>query len=220
MPIDEATLTQYALGILDKAESKIVRREISASPALQAELVLIEQSLQQLAVAEKPRDPGHRLRNKVLNSIQDNTRYHGFIERFAALFDLDKLISEKLLAKIDQPMDKDWETTLFPGVNIIQFAGGPRVASATCGIVQVKPGKLFPAHQHQAGESLLVLKGTALDDKQKKLSAGDMVHFTAGSSHSLRILGEESFVFAVVLQKKNKWLLFKTLIDYMRIKKR
>ena len=218
MPIDEEILIQYALGILDGREDKAVQQEITASPALQKELASIHNALQHVALAEKPLSPSERLRNLVLDSTREKTRYNGFIERFSDLFDLDKLTSKNLLSKIDHVSDNDWESTLFSGVNIMKFAGGPRVASATCGIVQVKPGKLFPAHQHQGEESLFVLKGVARDDAAREFSAGDMLLFSAGSQHSFRILGDETFVFAVVLQKKNKWLLFKTLIDHFRIK--
>ena len=63
----------------------------------------------------------------------------------------------------------------------MKFAGGPVVASATCGIVQVKPGKLFPAHQHQGDETILVVQGTARDDQAKELTVGDKLSFSAGS---------------------------------------
>ena len=101
----------------------------------------------------------------------------------------------------------------------MKFSGGPNVESATCGIVQVKSGVLFPAHQHQGDEQILVLQGFAKDDQSRVLSAGDRLNFKAGSKHSFRILSEENFVFAVVLNKKNKWLLGKTLLDLLRVKK-
>jgi len=218
MPVDDAILTQYALGILDDEEYKTVQEEITASPVLQKELASIQNTLQTVALAEKPIHASTNLRNSVLGSIQEKTRYDGFIDRFAGLFDLDRLSSINLLSKIENILDKDWESTPFSGVNIMKFAGGPQVATATCGIVQVKPGKLFPAHQHQADEKILVLKGVAQDDKGKDFRAGDMFLFSAGSQHSFRIIGDETFVFAVVLQKDNKWLLMKTILDTLYVK--
>ena len=219
MPINETILTQYALGILDDEESRAIQREISASPTLQKELIMIRQALQPLALAEKPIHPSDHLRNNVLSSIRDQTRFDGFIERFADFFDLDRPTSENFLVKIDLESDPVWKSTLFPGVTLMKFSGGSRVAMATCGIIRVKPGKLFPAHQHQGNEEILVLQGEARDDKGYIFAPGDRFHFSAGSRHSFHILGDETFVFAVVLDKKNKWLWIKTLIDYLQLKK-
>lgn len=219
MPVDEAKLTQYALGMLDDVESRTVRQEIAGSLTLQKELATIRNALQHIALAEEPVRPSASLRNRVLEATQDVTRFAGFLERFADLFDLDRTTSQDLLAKIDPISNHAWESTVFPGVKIMKFCGGPRVASATCGIVQVKAGKLFPAHRHQGDETTLVLQGKAQDDSAKTLLAGDIFHLPPGSSHSFHVLGDEPFVYAVVLHKDNKWLLVKTLIDYLHIKK-
>ena len=219
MPIDEAILTQYALGILDEKEYKIVEQEVIESPALQKDLVSIQNVLEQIAFAEKPHSPNDCVRELVLDCTRKKSRYNGFIKRFSVLFDLDKLTSKELVSKIDNFSDTDWESTPIPGVSIMKFVGGPKVASATCGIVQVKPGKLFPAHEHQDDEKILVLNGVAQDDHGNVFQPGDMFLFTKTSRHSFCIIGDQTFIFAVVLNKENKWLLFKTLIDNLRIKK-
>ncbi len=219
MRVDEATLIQYSLGTLDPVDYDAVQQAIAQSPALQQELVSILDALQYVAHAEQPIKPGAGLRNKVLGSIQGDTRFYGFLQRFADLFDLDNTTSEKLLAKIDKITDQAWQSTPFPGVTIMKFPGGPSLASATCGIVQVQAGKLFPAHQHQADEKTLILQGFAIDDSGNELAAGDLFHFHKGSSHSFRIIGDETFVFAVVLFEKNKWLWMKTLVDWFKVKK-
>lgn len=220
MHVDEATLTEFALGILSPAESCVVQKEIDASISLQEELASIQHALQYIGQSEPALTSSDHAREMVLDSINDHTRFAGFLQRFADLFDLNTQVSQQLLDKIDQLTDSAWESTPFPGVTIMKFPGGPSVATATCGIVQVEPGKLFPAHQHQADELTLILQGSARDDSGNILAAGDISHSLAGSSHSFRILGEEIFVFAVVLYKNNKWLLVKTLVDYFQIKKK
>ncbi len=219
MPIDEATLNQYALGILDEHEMQKVQEEIATSPELQHELDAIQLALSQIAMAETPVLPNAGLRTTVLDSIKEETRFNGFIDRFSSLFDLDQSASAKLLAKIDAVSGNEWESVLFPGVDIMKFSGGPSVASATCGIVQVKSGKLFPAHQHQGDEQILVLAGSARDDHNREFNAGDSCLFQSGSRHSFRITSNEPFVFAVVLYRKNKWLFWKTIVDSLRINK-
>jgi quercetin dioxygenase-like cupin family protein len=220
MPVNEGTLIQYALGILDARENQAIQRQIAASFELQDELIMIKDTLQYISLAETPIAPSEHTRNKVLSSIHKKTRFDGFIARFAALFDLDQPTSQQLLKKIDTYSANTWESTVFPGVAIMKFPGGHKVTEATCGIVQVKSGTLFPAHEHQGDESNLVLQGYARDDKGNILRAGDLFHLPAGSRHSFRILGDESFIFAVVLEKDNRWLFVKTLVDLLRIKKR
>lgn len=213
MPVDQEKLTQYALGILDGAEYKMIRQEILRSTELQNELTALRVSLETIALAEKPRKPSESLRSLVLDSIQKNTRFDGFKERFARLFDIDLTTAQNLLEKINSAAPDAWQSTLLPGVTKLEFPGGPKVASATCGLVQARPGTIFPAHQHQGEERILVLQGTASDDSGKIFAVGDVFQFPPGSRHTFRIIGDETCVFAVVIFKKNKWLWFKTLLD-------
>lgn len=215
MQIDEAILTQYALDILKPEEYRLVQQKIAASPFLRNELVSICNALQQIAYSE-PVNPRNDIREMVMGSIDDQTRFSGFTRRFADLFDLDSKTSQYLLGKINKSSDQAWQSTLFPGVTIMKFPGGPLVATSICGIVQVQKGKLFPAHEHQANETNLILQGFAIDDSANVLTAGDMFRFSAGSRHSLRSIGDEPFVFAVVLEQNNKWLWGKTLVDYFK----
>lgn len=215
MPVDESKLTQYALGILDDVEYRVVRQEIARSLTLQKELADIRNVLQHIALAEEPMRPTNSLRNRVLGSIDNTKRFAGFVERFADLFDLDKTTSKNLLVKIDLLSDRAWESIPIPGVKIMKFSGGIRVASATCGIVRINSGRFFPAHEHQGDETSLILQGQAQDDRNRIFSAGDLVHLPKGSRHSFYILGDEPYIFAIVLQKDNKWLFVKTMIDYL-----
>lgn len=218
MKVDEGILSQYALGILDEALAKKVRRKVAASPALQNDLVSIQNALESVSLAEKPVQPSSRLRALILNATVDKTRFDGFVERFAALFDLGEQASCNLLEKIDNTEHANWESTPFPGVTILKFPGGGQVSTATCGLVQVEVGKIFPAHQHQAKERNLVLQGAARDDQGGVYKPGDMFDFSSGSQHSFRTISDEPFIFAVVLYKDNKWLWGKTLMDYFRIR--
>jgi len=217
MQIDEEILLHYALGILDKAQTKKVQRKIATSPALQSELASIQNALESVSLAEKPVQPSPHLRALILNATLDKTRFDGFIERFTALFDLDEETSHNLLKQIDNAAHANWQSTPFPGVKILKFPGGQQVSTATCGLVQVQPGKIFPAHQHQAKESNLILQGEARDDQRKAYKPGDIFDFTAGSRHSFRCISDDPFIFAVVLYKDNKWLWGKTLMDYFSI---
>lgn len=219
MVIDETALTEYALGILSPTESDKVKKAVARSPELQKELSEIEITLQAVAQSEPVIAPTPMLRQRIADAIRHESRFNGFLERFADMFDLDKQTSESLLEKIDHPQLECWEASTLPGINVMRFSGGAKLVGATCGIVQVAPGKLFPAHRHQGEEQVFVLQGQANEDSGRQLSAGDRVILAAGSRHSFRVSSDEVFIFAVILSKENRWLWRKTLSDHFRLKK-
>lgn len=219
MVIDEIALTEYALGILSPAESDRVRQAVARSPELQKEISAIEIALQAVAQSEPAISPTLMLRQRIVDAIRHENRFNGFLERFADMFDLDKQISESLLVKIDQPQLEHWEVSTFPGIKVMKFSGGSSLVGATCGIVQVAPGKLFPAHRHNGEEQIFVLQGHAIEDSGREFSAGDRIVLAQGSQHSFRVSKGEIFIFAVILSKENRWLWCKTLCDYFRLKK-
>ncbi|MCH9698926.1 MAG: cupin domain-containing protein [Gammaproteobacteria bacterium] len=220
MQVDETVLIEYALGILDPVNMQTVEQAVERSKDLQSELASIMESLQIVAVAEQPVDASQQLRNKVLSvtGAEHQNQFSGFIGRFAKLFDLSNTRSDELLAKIQNKTDPAWQSIPFPGVTILKFDGGPAVSAATCGIVAVSSGTLFPAHRHTADEAMMVLQGEAIDDGGNLLSVGDQCLFKAGSSHSFRVISDQSFIFGVVLHKANQWLWLKTLLDIFRLR--
>ena len=213
MPVDDCKLTEYALGILTADERDSVERELSASVEMQKELDTIEEALANLAFAENPLRPSDELRDAVLASVNAETRFEGFVDRLASLFDLGEEPVRELLAKIDDTSNNIWESTIIPGVRILRFSGGPRLADATCGIVHVKPGRIFPAHRHQDEELSLVLQGRAREDTGLIFQPGDINRRSAGSEHTFQTFGHEPLIFAVVLRKENKWLIGRTILD-------
>jgi putative transcriptional regulator len=85
-------------------------------------------------------------------------------------------------------------------VRLLHLAGGPRVASADCGLVRIEPGARFPRHRHLGDEWSLVLAGEAEEGTGARWAPGDLVHRPADSAHAFRVVSAEPLVFAVVLQ--------------------
>ena len=220
MKLDDNTLIQFALGSLDAETSKSVEKELAVSSELRKQLQEIQDTFVTIALAEHPLQPSDKLREEILGAIEKDSRFVGFVERFAEFFDLEKKTAQNLLAKIDTVAEQPWKSTLIPGVRILKFPGGPQVAEATCGIVSVEPDRLFPSHQHRGDEWVLVLQGTAREENDRTLQAGDILHAEPGSTHTFLTYGEKPFVFAVILHKANKWLIGRTIFDYFFRKKR
>lgn len=213
MRIDESVLIQYALGTLNRAESASVDEALSESPEFRNQLYEIQETLTTMALSEVTLQPDPRLRERVLASIEPRTRFKGFTERFAELFDLGKKEAGRLLAKIDETQANEWTSSLFPGVNILKFPGGPRVADATCGLISIKPNTIFPRHRHRDEERVLVLQSRARENSGRLFQPGDLLISEPGSEHAFVTLGPEPCVLAVLLRKDNKWLIFPSLLD-------
>jgi len=149
---------------------------------------------------EAPR-PRAELRSALLASVTAGTRLAGFAERFAAFFDLPRERGRDLL-RVAAGAPSDWEAMQrVPGVELLHFTGGARVAAADCGLVRIAAGVRFPTHRHRGDEWSLVLSGTAQEEASgARWAPGDVVHRPAGSAHAFRVTGREPFVFGVVLQ--------------------
>lgn len=199
MSNDDSQLTQLLKGIPDKETQEVI---------------------DQVGLAQKPIEPHNNLRDLLIKSVNSTTRFEGFVERLSELFDLSGVRIRELLAMIDDKRSSSWKASVLPGTQLIHFDGGPKLTEATCGLVKVKPKRIFPAHQHQDDEWVFVLQGEAQEDSGQILRPGDLHFGAAGTSHTFKTLGDEPFIFAVVLFKNNKWLFGQTLLDHIKPGKR
>ena len=205
MARDDTRLTEWLLGILDKQAGEQVERERQDSAEAREALSELEELLGNVALAAEPRTPSPGVRERLLESLLPEMRFEGFKERLATLFDLSIERVRELLDTLDSVSGEPWEKAGLPGVHLLHFDGGLRVASADCGLVHVEPGQAFPPHRHLGHEWVLVLQGEAREDSGRLFQPGDLIHKAPGSVHSFRILGEQPFVFAVVVFEGVAW---------------
>lgn len=194
----QAQLAELALGVLDPREREAVESQVEASTVLSAELAALRRTVAALDELVEPVSPSAALRERVLTSARRETRFEGFVTRMARLFDFSLEQARAVLAAIDDP-ETAWEAPGLPGVRLHHFQGGPAVAGADCGLVEVAPGVEFLPHCHHGGEWCLNLQGRALENSGEEFLPGDLVFRDEGSHHSFRSTGEEPYLFAVVL---------------------
>lgn len=149
--------------------------------------------------AVEPLEPSASLRSRVLAAATAATRLEGFVGRFARLFDLPEPDARRILGEARDAGGQGWVDTPLPGVRLYHFAGGGRVASADCGLVQLAPGTAFPPHRHRGAEWVFVLAGSAEEDGGDLWLPGDLVIREADSIHGFRASAHEPYLFAVVL---------------------
>jgi anti-sigma factor ChrR (cupin superfamily) len=145
-------------------------------------------------------EPSPALRARVLASVEPATRLEGFLARFAALFDLEETRAREVLAVAEAPETPAWETTPLPGLRLFHFKGGPRVATADCGLVHLAAGTVFPHHRHLGLEWNFILSGSAEESDGSLWQPGDLVIRETDSVHGYRALEGAPLLFAVVLE--------------------
>ncbi len=160
-----------------------------------------ERTLAELALTEEPLRPGDALGARILASLDPRTRFEGFAERVAALLDLGLERTREILAHVADVARAPWEDDRVAGVRLLHFPGGPRVATADCGLVQVAPGVVYPRHLHRGDEWAFVLQGRGQEDTGRVWEPGDVIRNPAGSSHAFRAISDEPFVFVVVVHE-------------------
>jgi quercetin dioxygenase-like cupin family protein len=182
-----------ALGLLDAEEA---REPVAAAERASAEALLAE-----VGLAAEPVAPRSEARARLLEATQPEARFAGVIGRVQQLLDFSEEQARALLDKIaDRAEDLvGWVAGDIEGAHYYHFQPGPRVAAVDCGLVWLEPGVEFPTHRHLGSELNVTLSGRAVEGSGAVFEPGDVVVRAPNSVHDFRAIGEEPFVFVVVL---------------------
>lgn len=187
----------YLLGVLPPAEAAAVERELRDDPAMAAELDALREVLHGLAYVPRPVAPAPSLRARVLAAAEGKGRLARFVEHLARFVDVSAEKARALLDAVDE--SAAWEAGPAPGVALLHFNGGPRFATADCGLVRFPAGMDWPLHRHLGDEGMFIFQGGIVDDSGVRHVAGDELHMKPGSEHSFKVLPEEDCVCAVII---------------------
>jgi len=215
MDKDIDKLLSYSLDQLDEKEKADFENDLGSNPELEKELLDMQIILEAVALAEEPIKPSENLKESLIASLETATPFQGYVERFMKTFDLEKKNVEELFNKIIHSASEILEPCGIPKTSLYYFDGGPKVAHNTCGIVQVEAGGIFPSHQHRGKEWVLILQGSALDSSGRHYHPGDTIVSDENVCHSFRVGNDKDLIFAVILEKPNKWLIGRILMDYL-----
>lgn len=141
------------------------------------------------------------VREAILATVGSQARFAGFVQRLCRFLDLGEARVRELLTSAERVDQDPWHSSRIAGVRMLHFKGGPNIAQAHAGLVQILPGVLYPAHGHRGDEWAFVLQGSAREDTGRLWEPGDLVHNPAGSRHSFRVLSPEPFLFFVVVHE-------------------
>jgi len=93
---------------------------------------------------------------------------------------------------------ESWGPGPLPGVELMHFAGGPRVATADTGFVRVPPHFEFPSHRHLGEERVLIISGGYREDTGRLFGPGDLHVMQPDTTHAYTVL-PEGCLLALVL---------------------
>lgn len=186
-------LPLYALGVAEPDEVAAVERALAEQPALIAELAAYRDASGALAAATPPVAPPPDVLHRLLASVGSG-RFERFAERCTTLFDVTLDRARELLGLIERPAS--WLPQI-PGISLVHFDGGPRMAAADCGFIRMAPGAMFPPHRHLGEETVTVLAGRIHDVvNDRMLGPGDDYVQREGSQHYLVCIGTEDCIYA------------------------
>ena len=157
-----------------------------------------------LALLAEPVEPPRALRERIGASTRTTSRFDDLEEALGELIDLPPERVRELLLAVDGP-DEDrvgaWQQGPGPGIHLLHFRGGPRVADAVTGFVRISAASTFPEHRHVGDEAVMVLQGAFRDSDGSVHRRGEIVRMTAGSEHSLVAIGPVPLCYAAVIHR-------------------
>jgi predicted ChrR family anti-sigma factor len=192
----ENRLPDYVLGDLEVAESALLEAHVATCPGCARELADVTHVLSTVGLDQAPLRPPSDLRQRLLFSARTGRPLVSFAPGVAALFDLPEDKASRLLAKLTSP--EAWKISPAPGIHVLSVVPGASLSGATACFVRGSQGAVFPHHQHGGMERTLVVQGGFLDSDGVECWPGDFAEKEAGNAHSLRILGDEECICAVL----------------------
>ena len=194
----DVRLIEYALGTLPELDREALERELAADAGLRAALVEVQSTLDVLDDGQPPVTPPASVADRLMSSVAGSGGYDAYVDRVADLFDLAKSRARDILSHLRNVTDEPWIPGDLPGIRLLHFDGGDRVAALDCGLVRLDAGVAFPNHRHLADEWALMLEGEIIEDSGARFLPGDVVFKAAGTSHGFSATADTPAAFAVL----------------------
>ncbi len=173
-------LAELALGTLDPSARAEAHRHLAACPHCRAELAHHREALAAASLAIPPEPPAVSTRDRLLRDAA-TPGPGAFADLVARLFDLEADRARGLL--VATLGGGSWTRGPVPGMEIVPFRPGPRLAGALCCLARFLPNVRFPNHRHLGVELTAVLDGGFDEDGGDEYAAGATMVKLPGSSH-------------------------------------
>jgi hypothetical protein len=192
------------LELLDDVDQQLARAHLVDCGTCAAEYRISAEALASLAMTLPRTTPSPKVRERLLHSLAQTNRFEMFAAQVAALIDVGLDKAREILARIDDATA--WAATQVPGIFAYDPPHGPAVADAVVGWVRVKPGHVFPEHEHMGDEAMLVVQGSCVDSYGTVMRRGDLIRLVPGTKHDFKAQPGPDFIYLGVA--KNGIIMF------------
>lgn len=192
------------LELLDEAERGGARAHLDHCASCAADFSLSADALASLALSLPRATPSPAVRMRLMKSVGATNRFEMFAAQVAALIDLSVDKAREIVGRIDEAAV--WMKTQAEGVFSYDLPTGPAVADAVVGFVRVKPGCVFPDHEHMGDEAMFVVQGCAIDSNGLVMKRGDLIRLPPHTNHDFKAQPGPDFVYLGIA--KNGFMLF------------
>lgn len=197
----DSELVDYLLGTLDRPDRVRVEAALASSADYRRELEALKETFGQIGAVAQPLQPSAALRERVLGVAQPESRFDGFVDRLAALFELEVNAIREILRQASAAPEAPWRAAELAGLFYLPVPTKRASSGVQTALVYLEPGINLPRHRHRGREQMFVLEGYAMADDGRQLAPGDRVDSPPGSEHEIEILEHMPCLFAIVLEE-------------------
>lgn len=191
-------IPDYVLGTLSEAETREVEAAIAASPELQKEAEEIREAFGLLPASLPMPAPSPDLKKRLLHAAMHEERLMPFAPALSKYFDLTVERVREILRWVDDKTH-EWIDGPAPGMFVLDFDGGPRVAHCDVGLIRMPANLHFPWHRHYGLEIQFVLEGEIRDFDGRIFRPGEAIEKLPGTEHEF-FTGDREVLVGVVIQ--------------------
>ncbi|HEU4407849.1 MAG TPA: cupin domain-containing protein [Polyangiaceae bacterium] len=180
-------LYQFLGGELDASSQASVDRHLRRCARCRGEAERLRLLLNGVALSVPPVETPRPLRDRLFASVERLERFAPFAPQVAELLDRPVNRARLLLHALS-----DAETWASGPLRAMRFYPlndelGPKRAGGAAMFARFEPGFVFPKHQHEGEESILVFEGPLAVDGGATYGPGDLVRSADGTCHVVSV---------------------------------
>jgi quercetin dioxygenase-like cupin family protein len=198
-----ALVPEYVLGTLPQADRRRIEEAMATSAELRTKIDEAREALADVAAESlSPVAPRVDVRARLFGALDGPDRFAPFFAELSRLLALPVEGVRAVLARIDEATA--W-VKLFPGVSLQTFTPGEGAHGREGNLLRLRPGAVFPRHEHLGPELGFVLEGAGHDEDGRIYHPGTAIHHDVTTRHQF-YAGERRDLVILVLHHGVKLL--------------
>ena len=189
---DREALELWSLGAMTAEEARAIEAHLRTCHACTDAAATAREVTEAIGLGLTPETPRTQVRARLMAAAAAKGRLARWTDAVAQFFDFGVEKARGLLDAVDDP--DAWESGAVPGLGLMHFSGGPKLAAADCGLVRFPAGIDWPVHKHLGEEQMLILEGGLVEDGREAWREGAILRKAAGTQHAFKVFPERDCV--------------------------